>query len=229
MRHLMKFNHIKLNHFSYHNSFFSFYHSLPFLLYHSFPFPIYHPSLSPLSPYSSFSLSLFFFFSFFLSPSFSPFLLSYSSSLLLSSFASSSVFSFFFFLWSYSYSSLFILLFFLFHFFFFHYLSKSQLNFYLNEKVEKSLLIISEKRLTLIHESLYVLPLSWTLTRIHYSRLSTEISQEQNDQIRIMDDLRYGQLYLWVLRLTWSVIKSGNIRARAVDLTQKYPLKILLR
>lgn len=214
MTHLMKFNHIKLNHFSYHNSFFSFYHSLPFLLYHSFPFPIYHPSLSPLSPYSSFSLSLFFFFSFFLSPSFSPFLLSYSSSLLLSSFASSSVFSFFSFLWSYSYSSLFTLLFFLFHFFFFHYLSKSQLNFYLNEKVEKSLLII---------------PLSWTLTRIHYSRLSTEISQEQNDQIRIMDDLRYGQLYLWVLRLTWSVIKSGNIRARAVDLTQKYPLKILLR
>lgn len=66
---------------------------------------------------------------------------------------------------------------------------------------------------------------SWTLTRIHYSRLPAEISQKQNDQIRIMDDLRYGQLYLWVLRLTCSVIKSRNIRVLRTGFNPKISIK----
>lgn len=164
MTHLMKFNHIKLNHFSYHNSFFSFYHSLPFLLYHSFPFPIYHPSLSPLSPsFSLIPLSLYHFSSFSLSFYHHPFLPFYYPiplpfyypPLLPLQYSPSFPFYDPILIPLYSPSS-----FFYFISFFFIHLSKSQLNFYLNEKVEKSLLIISEKRLTLIHESLYVLPLS---------------------------------------------------------------------
>lgn len=227
MTHLMKFNHIKLNHSSYHNFFLFFYHSLPFSLYQSLPFPIYYPSLPPLSLYFPFSSSLFFFFLFLFShrpflPFYYPIPLPLLLPLAFSSFPSIILFLFIrqLFLFLFTHPPLFLSL---------SFNLKSQSNFYLNEKVEKFLINYIRGKINAYTRVVIYSSTRLTLTRIHYSRLSAEISQEQNDQIRIMDDLRYGQLYLWVLRLTWSVIKSRDIRARAVDLTRKYPLKILPR